>query len=80
MYHNHPNRVCIYTIQMVINNSFSLATIDLIAHTKTWFPSHDSNMQLGFFSVDLSCVLFINPVILPVIFYLSSMHNVAPLF
>ena len=31
-----------------------------MTHTKTWFPSHTSNMQLGFLSVDLGCELFIN--------------------
>ena len=39
-----------------------------MAHTKTWFPSHDSNMQLVCLSVDLGCVLFINTTIFPVFF------------
>ena len=38
-----------------------------MAHTKTRFPSHASNMQLGFLCVEPGCVFFINPTIFPVI-------------
>ena len=61
-------------------SSYLPAAIDLITHTKTQFPSCDSNMQLGCLIVDPSCVLFINPTILPVVFGLLLMYNVDPLF
>ena len=51
-----------------------------MTQANTQFSSRPSNMQLGCLSVDLGCVLFVNPTIFPVAFGLSSMYNATLLF